>query len=130
MITEAMVIKGFAYVGAWTIGTKVITPVAQLTGKTLGHGVAKLVNKFDRKGGKGSQKKGKVEDDQVTEQQLLTLLKECNEHFSEDETKEEPDNAVAIVKEVKPEPMFDQRMRDWIQKCKDQYGGFANVVLE
>ena len=130
MITEAMVIKGFAYVGAWTIGTRVIAPVAQMTGKALGHGVAKLVNSIDRKGGKRTQTKGKVEDDQVTEQQLLALLKECNEHFSEDETKEEPDNAVAIVEEVKPEPMFDQRMRNWIQKCKDQYGGFANVVLE
>ena len=130
MITEAMVTKGFAYVGAWTIATKVVAPVAGLAGRTLGHGVAKLVNSIDRKGGKRTQTKGKVEDDQVTEQQLLALLQECNEAYSENDTKEEPDNAVAIVEEVKPEPMFDQRMRDWIQKCKDQYGGFANVVLE
>lgn len=129
MITEAMVIKGLAYVGAWTIADKVVIPVTAMTGRTIGHGVSALAQKLNRKGKKETEK-DKVEVDQATEQAIKALLAECDEALSENDTKEEPDNVVTIVEEVKPEPMFDQKMRDWIQKCKDQYGGFANVVLD
>ena len=127
MITEAMVMKGLAYVGAWTIGKKVIYPVANSVGYTLGRGIGMMANSIRR--GTRKAKKGKVEKDQAKEQQILALLEECNAKFSENETKE-PDNVVAFVEEVKPEPKFDQKTTDWILKCRDQYGGFANVVLE
>lgn len=129
MITEAMVIKGLAYVGAWTISTKVIAPAVEIAGNKIGHGVGALTRKLNRKGKKETEK-DKVKVDQATEQAIKALLAECDEALSENDTKEEPDNVVTIVEEAKPEPMFDQKMQDWIQKCKDQYGGFANVVLD
>lgn len=127
MITEAMVIKGLAYVGAWTISTKVIVPAVEIAGNKIGHGVGALAQKLNRKG-KKETKKDKVEVDQATEQAIEALLAECDEALSEKEA--EPVNVVTIVEEEKPEPKFDQRMQDWIQHCKDQYGGFANVVLD
>lgn len=129
MITEAMVIKGLAYVGVWTVTTKVFVPACDWTGRKIGSGFGKLVNKLDKK--RKNHKKEKVENvDQAKEQAILALLAECDQALSENETKEEPVNIVNIVEEVKPEPMFDQKAMDWIQRCRDQYGGFANVVLE
>jgi hypothetical protein len=128
MITEAMVIKGLACVGAWTVADKVIAPAAGFAGKKIGQGVGALVNKLDKNGKRTG--KGKVGNDQATEQAIMALLAECDQAFSENDTKEEPDNVVTIVEEVKPEPMFDQKVQDWIRKCQGQYGGFANVVLE
>ena len=127
MITEAMVIKGLAYVGAWAITDKVILPVAGMVGDKIGQGTYALVKKLNRKG-KKNMEKDKVEVDQATEQAIKALLAECDEALSEKEA--EPVNVVTIVEEEKPEPKFDQRMQDWIQHCKDQYGGFANVVLD
>ena len=129
MITEAMVIKGLAYVGAWTVADKVVAPAAGFVGKKVGQGIGALANKLDRKGKKNGKEKVKTTD-QANEKAILALLAECDKQFSENETKEEPVNLVKIVEETKPEPKFDQKMQDWIQRCKDQYGGFANVVLE
>ena len=129
MITETMVMTGLAYVGAWTIADKVFVPVGAWAGKQIGHGVGTLVNKLN-KNGKRNGKEKVVVDDQAKEQAIMALLAECDQALSENETKEEPDNVLTIVEEVKPEPMFDQKMQDWIRKCQEQYGGFANVVLE
>ena len=130
MITEAMVMKGLAYVGAVTIADKVVVPAAGFVGNKIGKGFGKLANKLD-KNGKKQNGKGKVEmNDQAKEEAILALLAECDQQFSENETKEEPVNLIRVVEEVKPEPMFDQKMADWIRRCQDQYGGFANVVLD
>jgi len=129
MITEMMVTKVLAGIGAYTVANKTIVPVACWAGKKVGHGIGKLVSKSSKKGVIAEQK-GKVEvDDQAKEQAILALLAECDQAFSENETKEEPDNVVTVVEEVKPEPMFDQKMQDWIRQVQEQYGGFANVVL-
>lgn len=129
MITEAMVMKGFAYVGAWTIADKVVAPAAGFVGDKIGNGIGKLVNKLDRKGKKNGKEKVEM-NDQAKEEAIMALLAECDQAFSENDTKEEPDNTIVVVEEVKPEPMFDQKMSDWIRRCQDQYGGFANVVLD
>jgi hypothetical protein len=129
MITEMMVTKVLAGIGAYTIASKTIVPAAEWAGKIVGRGVGKLLSKR-RKKGVIAERKGKVEvDDQANEQAILALLAECDKALSENETKEEPDNVVTVVEEVKPEPMFDQKMQDWIRQVQEQYGGFANVVL-
>lgn len=129
MITEAMVMKGLACIGAWTVADKVVVPAAGFVGTQVGRGVGKLANKLNKKGQKNGKEKVEL-NDQAKEQAILALLAECDQALSENDTKEEPDNVVTIVEEVKPEPMFDQRAQDWIRKCKDQYGGFANIVLD
>jgi len=129
MITEMMVTKALAYVGAYTIANKAVAPAARWAGKQVAHGVGKLVSSLNRKGGNTKRKETVEVDDQAKEQAILALLAECDQALSENETKEEPDNVVTIVEEVKPEPMFDQKTQEWIQRCKDQYGGFAKIAL-
>lgn len=125
MITEAMVMKGLAIVGAGTIGTKVIAPIATKSGLFIGRCAGSLVNRMTKKGNK--TKSEKVETDQAKEQAIIDLLAECEKQMAEDGIKE-PE--LKVVEETKPEPKYDQQMREWIQHCKDQYGGFANIVLD
>ena len=130
MITEMMVTKVLASIGAYTVANKAIAPAAYWVGKQVGRGIGKLVSNSSKKGTKAEQKEKVEVDDQAKEQAILALLAECNHAFSENETKEEPDNVITVVEEVKPEPMFDQKMQDWIKQVQEQYGGFAKVVLD
>ena len=130
MITEMMVTKALAYVGAYTIANKAVAPAARWAGKQVAHGVGKLVSNLNGKGGNTKRKEMVEVDDQAKEQAILALLAECDQALSENETKEEPDNVITVVEEVKPEPMFDQKMQDWIRQVQEQYGGFAKVVLD
>ena len=125
MITEAMVTKALTCIGAYAVTKKVAVPVAGWVGTKVGRGLGKLVAGPDRKERKTS--KGKVETDQMKEQAILDLMAECDEAFADENNTDNPGNAIAIVKEIKPEPMFDQRMQDWIQRIQLQYGGFENI---
>lgn len=121
MITEAMVMKGFAYIGAYTVSTKVVgpllVPVVGAAGNLLGHGLGKVMNLVNGKGKKSH--KEKVEEEQAKVEAVKALLAKCDEALAE--------NNEAVIE---PEPKFDQQTQNWILKVREQYGGFTQVVLE
>ena len=127
VITEMMVTRALAGVGAMAIANRTIVPVAGFVGSKVGKMVGKLVNKSNKNGRKNT-KKGRVDDDQAKEQAILDLLAECEKAMAEDNKTEEP--GLTIVKEESPEPKFNQHMQDWIRKVQEQYGGFEKIVLD
>ena len=52
MITEMMVTKALAGIGAYTVASKEIVPAAEWTGRKIGRGIGKLVAGQRKKGGK------------------------------------------------------------------------------
>lgn len=119
MITEAMVTKGFAYIGAWVVSTKVVAPVLGVVGTALGHGLGMAVNAVT--GSKRKTYKERVETDQEKEKAILALISECSKENLQ--IKQE-------AAEEEPKSQFDQKTQDWIRKCQEQYGGFSGVILE
>lgn len=124
MITEAMVMKGLAYIGAWTVGTKVLLPVAEGTGNLIGTGFGKLMKTLNKKG----KKTRKEEVDDQKKQAIIALLAECNGALDRNEM-ENSETTTIVINEVEPEPKFDQATMDWIRACQEKYGGFAKVDL-
>jgi hypothetical protein len=127
VITEMMVTRTLAGIGAMAIANRTIVPVAAFVGSKVGRMVGNLANKQDKNGQKNT-KKGKVYVDQAKEQAILDLLAECDKALAEDNKTEEP--GLTIVKEESPEPKFNQHMQDWIRKVQEQYGGFEKIVLD
>lgn len=128
MITEAMVTKVLVSIGAYTVANKAIAPAAYWVGKQVGRGIGKLVLNSSKKGAKAERKEKVEVDDQAKEQALLALLAECDKALDFRDCTGEPDNVTVV--ETKPEPKVDKQMQDWIRHVQEQYGGFANVVLD
>lgn len=125
MITEAMLIKGLAGIGALTITKNVLVPAAKTVGTQLG----KTIGIMSSMNGSNLNKKKAGGNQETNEAAILELMKECDKELKENKSENEPDNQITIIENIKPEPTFSEKTQEWIRKCQSRYGGFEDVIL-
>lgn len=126
MITEAMLIKGLTAIGVLTITKTVIVPAAKTVGTQIGKTIGIMANSMN---GSNLNKKKAGGKQETNEAAILELMKECDKELKEDKSENEPDNQITIIENIKPEPAFSEKTKEWIHKCKSRYGGFEDVIL-